>query len=410
MKKNLFINIYSVLVFSLLSRIIASLYLSDTTIDMEWGKLIHNLSNHGVLGINVYDGISVKHAYAQLNEKVLPSVFMPPLYAYFIYFIKIISQSFLELVKIVIAIQIIISLLSAYIFFKISTKFIEKKYSILLTAIFSLYPANILASVQISSITLQIFLLLTYFYFFIEFSKKKTYLDLFFFSITAGFLILIRGEFFIFNILTLVYFLYPLKIKIKKILISIFLTIILISPYLIRNYNNFNTIVLTKSFGYNLLKGNNPEAPAEGNSYFIEKKFEKSKIPIKIDNRYEINLDNFYKTKAIELISNEPMRYLKLYFVKVISFTFLDFNSKYPNYYNLAHIVPKIVLSFFALLGAIVSLKQKSFFQYISLFYFGHIFFFSLFFILPRYSIMLLPVHLILVLSLIIFFYKKKYK
>ncbi len=127
MKKNLFINIYSVLVFSLLSRIIASLYLSDTTIDMEWGKLIHNLSNHGVLGINVYDGISVKHAYAQLNEKVLPSVFMPPLYAYFIYFIKIISQSFLELVKIVIAIQIIISLLSAYIFFKISTKFIEKK-------------------------------------------------------------------------------------------------------------------------------------------------------------------------------------------------------------------------------------------------------------------------------------------
>jgi len=95
---------------------------------MEWGKLIYNLSTQGVLGINVYDGISVKHAYAQLNDKVLPSVFMPPLYAYFIYVIKIISQNFLELVKAVIAIQIIVSLLSTYIFFKISTMFVEKKY------------------------------------------------------------------------------------------------------------------------------------------------------------------------------------------------------------------------------------------------------------------------------------------
>ena len=408
MKKNLLLNIYFVLILSLASRIIASLYLSDTRIDMEWGKLIYNLSTQGILGINVYDGISVKHAYAQLNDQVLPSVFMPPLYAYFIYVIKIISQNFLELVKAVIAIQIIVSLLSTYIFFKISTMFVEKKYSIIVTMIFCLFPANILSSVQISSTTLQIFLLLTYFYFFIEFSKKKSYLNLIFFSITSSFLILIRGEFFIFYILTLAYFLYPLNMKINKILISIFLTIILISPYLIRNYNNFNTIVLTKSFGYNLLKGNNPGAPVEGNAYFIETTFEKSKIPIKIDNRYEINLDNFYKIKAIEFITNEPMRYLKLYFVKVISFTFLDFNSQYPNYYNLAHIAPKVILSFFTLLGAIVSLKQKGFFQYLSLFYFGHIFFFSLFFILPRYSVMLLPVHLILVLSLINFLYKKK--
>ena len=38
-----------------------------------------------------------------------------------------------------------------------------------------------------------------------------------------------------------------------------------------RAYKNFNDLILTKSFGYNLLKGNNPEFKVEGNPNFIEK-------------------------------------------------------------------------------------------------------------------------------------------
>ena len=44
-----------------------------------------------------------------------------------------------------------------------------------------------------------------------------------------------------------------------------------ISPYLIRNYQYFETFTLTKSFGYNLLKGNNPSYKVEGDIEIIEK-------------------------------------------------------------------------------------------------------------------------------------------
>ena len=39
------------------------------------------------------------------------------------------------------------------------------------------------------------------------------------------------------------------------------------------HYDNFQVLVLTKSFGYNLLKGNNPELKVEGSDKFIFKNF-----------------------------------------------------------------------------------------------------------------------------------------
>ena len=252
------------------------------------------------------------------------------------------------------------------------------------------------SSVQASSITLQIFLILLYFYFILKFLDKKKFKDLSLFSIVSGLLILIRGEFFVFYFLTLFYFFVFYKIDFKSFLISIVISIILISPYIKRNYNNFGTIVLTKSFGYNLLKGNNSDLKVEGSKDFIEKNFYQKNIKIKTDNNYEINLDNFYKEKAIQIIKSEPITYLSLYVKKIFSFLFLDFKSSYPNYYNLFHIIPKILLSILSFIGLVVSLKKKGFFQFIGLFYLSNIMLFSIFFILPRYSLILLPIQLLL--------------
>ena len=44
------------------------------------------------------------------------------------------------------------------------------------------------------------------------------------------------------------------------------ITIIVISPYLVRNIIQLNTFTITKSVGWNLWKGNNPKAGVEGNS------------------------------------------------------------------------------------------------------------------------------------------------
>ena len=164
---------------------------------------------------------------------------------------------------------------------------------------------------------------------------------------------------------------------------------------------------MTKSFGYNLLKGNNPSFKVEGDSNFIEKNYDRENLSIEADNFYEIKLDNFYKTEAIRIIKNEPFEYFKFFFIKVFSFLLFDFNSTYPNYYNFFHLFPKILISLTCLFGAILALKKKGFYQYLALYYFSNIFLFSFFFILPRYSLILLPVQLIL--SLVFFNFLRKF-
>jgi len=153
---------------------------------------------------------------------------------------------------------------------------------------------------------------------------------------------------------------------------------------------------LTKSFGYNLLKGNNPSLKVEGDPIFIEEKFNRQNLKILSDKRYEINLDDYYKGKAINYLLDSPIKYIKFYFHKVLSFIFFDVNSSYPNYFNFFHMIPKLIISLISFIGAIVALRRRGFLQYLSIFYFLNIFFFSIFFILPRYSLILLPIKLLL--------------
>ena len=124
-------------------------------------------------------------------------------------------------------------------------------------------------------------------------------------------------------------------------------------------------------------------------------------MKIKTDNNYEINLDNLYRDEAINILTKDPLKYIKFYLLKISAFLLVDFNSSYPNYYNFFHLVPKIILSLICFAGALKALKKKGFFQFLSIFYFLNIFLFSIFFILPRYSLILLPVKLLLSVSVI---------
>ena len=152
---------------------------------------------------------------AKSGEVVLPTVFMPPLYFYYIYLLKFLSNDFFYIVNLVIFSQIILNTASVYFFHKI-VEINEKDRSkaLLITSIFSFFPINIYASSQISSVTLQIFLIILFLYFLLIFSLRNENKFLFLFSIISGLLILIRAEFFVFYIFALLY----LLIVFKKIL------------------------------------------------------------------------------------------------------------------------------------------------------------------------------------------------
>ncbi len=392
----------------IVSRLIAFYFYRDVNLENEWAILLHNLEVSGVLGFNVHlDNNVAVPRFAESGETVIPSVWMPPFYIFFMYVVSFFPESFLSLVNAVLIVQIFLNFLSIIIFYLVIKKFLNQKQSLLFTTIFAFFPVLIFASVQISSITIQIFLILCLFYFIQEIFSNMEKFSLFFFSFFSGILILTRGEFIIFYFFTLFYFFIFRKIKIKKIITSIIVTSIVLSPYLIRNYKNFETIVLTKSLGYNLLKGNNKNFKVEGDVYLIDKIRENTNI--KINNNFEINLDNIYKDEAIKFIKDNPLIFIKNYLKKFFSFLIMDLNSTYQNYYHPLHLVPKLIISVCALIGAVVGLREKSFFQYLSFYYFLNFFFFSVFFILPRYSVILIPVQLLIVgLAFQAYKYKKE--
>ena len=77
--------------------------------------------------------------------------------------------------------------------------------SLIGTLIFSLYPLNVYSVSQISSITLQVFFIVLFFFTLMKILKKSNLLKLFNFSLVSAALIYLRGEFFIIYFLTLLY-------------------------------------------------------------------------------------------------------------------------------------------------------------------------------------------------------------
>jgi hypothetical protein len=355
----------------------------------EWGVLVSILEKYHKFGFRIVD------------QEVLPTIFMPPLYPIFLYFIKSLTPNLSAYILTVQLLQTLFSVISTFYILKILSTFFSKKISYIGTWIFILFPANIFAVSQISSITIQILLIILFSYYFIKIIKTEKNKYLFFFSISAALLIFLRGEFFLFYFFTIFFFV--LKKKFKVVIASFMITIFLVSPYLIRNYKIFGIITVTKSAGFNLFKGNNPRSTVEGSPMLnledikklSPKTYEKA-IQIKKQDRYDLIIDNLYKEDAVKFILDDPLRYIKLYFLKLFAFIFFDTNSTYPNYYNPFHIIPKVFISITTVIGTILIINKKNLLSFFSLYYFLNALIFSIFFILPRYSLSLLPIQIIL--------------
>ncbi len=379
-------------------RVVAAIMFGDKVIDMEWGIILNNLETSQILSVR------------EVNGTPVPNIFMPPLYPFFLYSIKIFFNNpvfFLFFIKFL---QIVFSLISIYLFYKILLEFYSKNISYIGTIVFSFFPLNIYAISQISSITLQIFLLNIFLFSFIKIFKGvdiNKYLIIF--SISSGLLILLRGEFFVFVIFSLLY-LFLNQRNFKNILLILIMTVLIVSPYLVRNYQIFGVITVTKSAGYNLLKGNNPLSKVEGVGMFrgVEKIVPAVKIKLdELNSRGPIKKHDLIKDKilldqAIKYIKEDPIRYIQLYFKKALSFIFIDIESTYPNYYSIFNIVPKMLISITAIIGIFMLFKLKiDLYNYFILYYLSNIGLFSFFFILPRYNLSLLSIQIILGLYLL---------
>ena len=184
--------------FSFFIRIPSIFIFGDTNLENEWKILVNNLTDYGKL-------YSILPYFLKFEDFFIPNLFMPPLYAFYLYFFKVFNFSNEIYIQVVLFSQSILSSFSVVIFYIINKLFFSNKISIFGTLIFSLFPLHIYACTQISSVILQSFLIVVFFYFFFKTVKKNNFFNICFLSLTSGLLILLRGEFIALFILSILY-------------------------------------------------------------------------------------------------------------------------------------------------------------------------------------------------------------
>ena len=101
-----------------------------------------------------------------------------------------------------------------------------------------------------------------------------------------------------------------------------------------------------------------------------------------------------------------PTKYFGLYLKKILSFIFIDLNSSYPNYYHPLHYLPVLFIRITSIIGIILSKKNSYQMNFLILFFIVNVAIVSVFFILPRYKLAIIPLQIIF--SNIFFEYIKK--
>ena len=128
--------LFWLIVLSFLLRLATVYFVRDTQIGhaQEWGILFDNLINYKSYSFYIF------------NDQLIPSVFMPPMYPFFLYLLKVITSFEGEsLLYLVIFVQIILSTYSVYIFYQINQNFFSNKLSFINSIIFSIIPLNVYA-------------------------------------------------------------------------------------------------------------------------------------------------------------------------------------------------------------------------------------------------------------------------
>jgi len=393
-KKEIF-TIFLLIIFSALIRIPVIIIFGDTNLENEWLQLVNSLINQKGLSMHTLEGL------------LLPNLWMPPLYAYYLYLLSFFNLDQQNYILLILSSQIILASIAIGIFYNINRYFFSKKISVFSSLLLSLFPVNLYACSQISSITLHVFLSMFFYYYFFKITKNKDFTTIFIFAVTAGLLMLTRGEFVVIVVLSSAYLYFFFKIPLKNILIIILIVLTTVSPYLIRNYLIFDKIIIQANFGYNLWKGNNPNAKVEGFA-LIENDLQIQREKIPQDKYYRILEDKIFADEAVKNIKREPTKYLVLFFKKVASFMFIDMESTQPNYYNPIHYVPLLLLGVTSLIGIFLTNKKSYRLNYLILIFFFYIIIFSCFFILPRYKLVILPLQIIFTNNLINYVMKKK--
>jgi len=167
--KETFLFIFLIL-FSVLIRIPTIILFGDVSLENEWKILVDNLILHGTLSFRNFDGF------------LIPNLYMPPLYAYYLYLFSMFNFQEQNYIQLILASQILLSSISVVIFYKINKFFFFKKNKFLqLNIVFNFPRACLRMRTNIFNIFANFFNNIIFLLFFSIYKKKKYFFDFIFF-------------------------------------------------------------------------------------------------------------------------------------------------------------------------------------------------------------------------------------
>jgi len=341
-----------VILFLLAIRIFALFYIENVNSPQIWEQEI--LANNLLEGKGFY--------YPNFNTEyrstamVLYSVLCATIY----YFT---GHSYLA-VKIL---QILISLFTCFLLYKISSKLFGDKIGIIAFILGLSHPALIVYSVKLHPLTLDIFLFVTSVYFLMfVIEGQKIIKNSFLAGLSLGAALLTRPTIGLFIPVIFTIFLKMIKPFRNVLRIVFYLTIgiaIAVTPLIVRNYFVFNRVViLPNDSGVNFWKGNNPYATGtantlEGKSVLFSASDDFMKELEELD---EFGQKELFYRDAWNFIKNNPLRAFKLFVRKLYYFWWfspMQGLTYSKNWFIIYKLYYSIIL-LFAFLGFFIHTRQ----------------------------------------------------
>ncbi|MBI3578028.1 MAG: hypothetical protein HY276_12380 [Ignavibacteriales bacterium] len=151
--------------------------------------------------------------------------------------------------------QAMLDLITALLLYHLLSGF-SKRTRLLGTAFWVFFPPAILYTNFLMSETLFVFLLVASFDILKSLDSRPPFL-IFLLGLLMGILVLIKPNFIIF-LIALPLMLFKIRIPFRQIMFVVLGFLILVAPWLIRNYMSFDHVGFSSNGGINLLIGNNP--------------------------------------------------------------------------------------------------------------------------------------------------------
>ena len=355
----------------------------------EWGVIVHNLLT------------GKGYSYYAVQGQPMPSAFMPPAHAIFmagVFYLfgeaTPLSFLFIELVNVCMGVLLV------YACYRLVRIYWPEKVAILSAFIIAIYPPLIYAPTEVANINFYLVINVAVVYFLAAYlEKEQNILYLVWAGLLLGLLMLYRGEAIALVAILGVILFWKGRASIRRTALFIVCALLVIAPWVIRNYRIFHRFIpTTTAMPFVLWYGHNSQATGTqrtGWGYSAEvirplppMQHELDQVPPGPD--YEIRYHQVFLREALAFLRTHPREEVGLLAKKF--FYYWTFDMHHPKAWNPAYWIPTMALG--ALFWVGVGLEWHELWTRYYLFTTYIIFSMTLaliFHVLPRYRMFVEP-------------------